>query len=125
MFGKGSKIYSIITGKCPQCHKESMYQEKSILHFSKLLKMNEKCSNCELKYQIEPSFFYGAMYVSYAINVAIMIIVFLVCFFGFHAKFTATFTTIILVATALTPITVRLSRNIYINMFVSYNSKFN
>ena len=25
MFGKGKKIYSILTGACPKCHKENMY----------------------------------------------------------------------------------------------------
>ena len=124
MLKKGSKLNSILTGSCPRCQKESMYLDQNLLHFTKLLKMKENCSHCGLKYQIEPSFFYGAMYVSYGLNVAIMLIVFLVAFFGFHAKVTATFISIIAVLTLLFPFVVKLSRNIYINMFVSYDKKF-
>ncbi len=124
MLKKGLKINSILTGSCPRCQKESMYLDKNLLHLTKLLKMNEKCSHCDLKYQIEPSFFYGAMYVSYGLNVAIMLIVFLVAFFGFNAKVGATFLSIIIILTLLFPFVVRLSRNIYINMFVSYDRRF-
>ncbi len=80
MFKKGSKINSIFTGSCPRCQKESMYQDKNPLHLTKVLKMNENCSHCGLKYQIEPSFFYGAMYVSYGLNVAVGIAAFIVSF---------------------------------------------
>jgi uncharacterized protein (DUF983 family) len=124
MLKKGLKINSILTGSCPRCQKESMYLDKNLLHFSKLLQMNEKCGHCDLKYQIEPSFFYGAMYVSYGLNVAIMIVVFLVAFFVFHAKVGATFLSIIGVLILMFPIVMRLSRNIYINIFVSYDKKF-
>ena len=32
--------------------------------------MNEHCPRCGLKFEIEPGYFYAAMYVSYALNVA-------------------------------------------------------
>ncbi len=124
MSTKGLKINSILTGSCPRCQKESMYSDKNLLHFSKLLKMNEKCSHCNLKYQIEPSFFYGAMYVSYGLNVALMIAIFLIGYFGFHANFNEIFITMIVILIVLTPFIIRLSRNIYINIFVSYDERF-
>ena len=77
MLKKGSKLNSILTGSCPRCQNESMYLDKNPLHFSKLLKMKEKCSHCSLKYLIEPSFFYGAMYVSYGLNVALGVAAFI------------------------------------------------
>jgi hypothetical protein len=33
-------------------------------------KINETCSHCGFKFEIEPGYFYAAMYVSYALNVA-------------------------------------------------------
>jgi len=36
--------------------------------------MNTHCDVCGLQYEIEPGFFWGAMYVSYAISCAILII---------------------------------------------------
>lgn len=124
MVTKGLKISSILNGSCPRCQKESMYSDKNLLHLSKLLKMNENCSHCNLKYQIEPSFFYGAMYVSYGLNVIIMAVVFLICFFGFDAEFTTIFFIMILTLIVLTPLILRLSRNIYINLFIDFDKKF-
>lgn len=45
--------------------------------------MPKHCSKCNLRYEIEPGFFYGAMYISYAFSVAITII------FGFATYFIA------------------------------------
>ena len=32
--------------------------------------MNELCPHCGMKFEVEPGYFYAAMYVSYALNVA-------------------------------------------------------
>ena len=124
MFKKGSKLRSILTGSCPRCQKESMYCDRNLLRFWNAIKMNENCSHCKLKYLIEPAFFYGAMYVSYTLNVALLIAIFLVAFFGFKANFTSAFIAMILILILLTPYILRLSRNIYINIFVSYDDRF-
>ena len=124
MFSKGSKIRSIFTGSCPRCQNESMYSDQNPLHLSKVLKMNDHCSHCGLKYQIEPSFFYGAMYVSYGLNVAVGIAAFIVSFVFFGTTIEQSFLSIIVTLVLLFPFVLRLSRNIYINMFVSYDPKF-
>lgn len=124
MLKKGSKLNSILTGTCPKCQNESMYQDKNILHLGNVLKMNEKCSHCGLKYQIEPSFFYGAMYVSYGLNVATGIAAFIVSYLIFGATLKAAFISIIAAIIILFPFILRWSRNIYINMFVSYDPNF-
>ncbi|WP_026976550.1 DUF983 domain-containing protein [Flavobacterium tegetincola] len=119
MLKKGSKLYSILTGTCPRCQKESMYQDKNLLHLSNIIKMKENCSHCGLKYQIEPSFFYGAMYVSYGLNVAIGILTFIIVF-QFDRSMLTSFISIMVVLILSFPLVMRLSRNIYINLFVSY-----
>ena len=121
MLKKGSKLNSILTGSCPKCHNESMYENKNPLHLTKVLKMNDHCSHCGLKYQIEPSFFYGAMYVSYGLNVAVGIAAFIVSFVFFKTTIEQSFLTIIVTLVLLFPFVLRLSRNIYINMFISYD----
>ncbi len=121
MLKKGSKLNSILTGSCPKCQSESMYEDPNPLNLPKVLKMKAQCSHCGLKYMIEPSFFYGAMYVSYGLNVAIGIGAFVICFFVFKAPVTTTFISIIATLTVLMPFVLRWSRNIYINMFVSYD----
>jgi uncharacterized protein (DUF983 family) len=121
MLKKGSKLNSILTGTCPRCQKESMYVDQNLLHINNCIKMNEKCSHCGLRYQIEPSFFYGAMYVSYGLNVAVGIAAFIVSFIVFNSDLKTAFIAIIASILVLFPIVLRLSRNIYINMFVSYD----
>ena len=125
MLKKGSKLNSILTGTCPKCQNESMYFDKNVLHLDKILKMNDNCSHCGLKYQIEPSFFYGAMYVSYGLNVAIGIAAFIISFLFFGASLKVAFIVIIAAIVLSFPFVLRWSRNIYINMFVSYDPKTN
>ncbi len=123
MLKKGSKLNSILTGSCPKCQKESMYSDKNPLHLTKVLKMNDNCSHCGLKYQIEPSFFYGAMYVSYGLNVAVGIAAFIISFVFFGASIGESFVAIVITLIVLFPFVLRLSRNLYINMFISYDPK--
>ncbi|MRX41414.1 DUF983 domain-containing protein [Flavobacterium sp. LC2016-23] len=123
MLKKGSKLNSILTGSCPKCQNESMYSDKNPLHLTKVLKMNDHCSHCGLKYQIEPSFFYGAMYVSYGLNVAVGIAAFIISFVFFQTTIEQSFIAIVISLIVLFPFVLRLSRNLYINMFVSYDPK--
>ena len=121
MLKKGSKLNSILTGTCPKCQKESMYEDKNPLHLTKVLKMNENCSHCGLHYQIEPSFFYGAMYVSYGLNVAVGVAAFIISFVFICSSLKTAFISIIVALIISFPFVLRLARNIYINMFVSYD----
>jgi uncharacterized protein (DUF983 family) len=124
MLKKGTKLNSILTGSCPKCQNESMYLDKNPLHLKNTLKMHEKCSHCGLKYQIEPSFFYGAMYVSYGLNVAIGIATFIVSYLLFGSSLKTAFIAIIATLIISGPFVLRWSRNIYINMFVHYAPNF-
>lgn len=96
-----------------------MYTDQNLLHVQNSLKMNEKCSHCGFKYQIEPGFFFGAMYVSYGLNVAVGIAAFIVAYYISESLKTA-FISIIVTLLVLFPIIMRLSRSMYINMFVNY-----
>ena len=99
-----------------------MYLDKNLLNIKNCIKMNEKCSHCGLHYQIEPSFFYGAMYVSYGLNIAVGVVAFIVSFLLLKTSLKTSFISIIASFMILFPIIMRLSRNIYINMFVSFDA---
>ena len=120
MFKKGTKLYSIYNNKCPRCHEGDFFIVHSLFKFKNLLKLHTNCNHCNLKYMIEPSFFYGAMYISYGITVALSVIVFVVSnvFIGLNPF--QSFFAIIGVLVLLTPFNMRLSRIIWINMFVKY-----
>lgn len=121
MFKKGTKLYSIFTGSCPKCHEESMFKNKNPYILSEALSMNETCSNCRTKYKIEPSFFYGAMYVSYAVGIAFAVAAFVISYVVFNASINMIFIAIISTLVVFMPIIMRLSRNIWINFFMHYD----
>lgn len=123
IFKKRSKIYSILTGSCPKCHQAPMYMKKNPYLLSTTLKMPEHCSHCGFKYKIEPSFFYGAMYVSYGVGVAVAIAAFIVSFLIFKLGLKASFIAIVLTLVVTLPLIIRISRNIWINIFVSYDEE--
>ena len=71
---------------------------------------------------IEPSFFYGAMYVSYALTVALAVAIFVIGYLlglGLIGSFVAIFVILL----AMTPLIMRISRLLYINMFVHYKKE--
>ena len=121
MLGKGTKLYSILTGSCPKCHLESMYVSKNPYKPGHLFKMNERCSHCHTKYKIEPSFFYGAMYVSYAVGIAFAVAAFVISKLIIGTAVFTSFIAIVVTMVVFMPIIIRLSRNIWINLFIKYD----
>ena len=121
MFKKGTKLYSIANAKCPRCHEGDFFEHKITYNPSKITKLHENCPKCDLKYMMEPSFFYGAMYVNYGKTVALSVATFVITMGILSFSLLECFTAIIAVLLVLAPINMRLSRVIWINMFVSYN----
>ena len=123
MIRKGMKLYSILFGSCPKCHQESMYANKNPYVLSEALKMHERCSNCNTKYKMEPSFFYGSMYVSYGVGIAFAVTAFIISNVIFDSSLITAFIAIVLTLVGFMPIIMRLSRNIWINLFMSYDKE--
>ena len=122
MFNKGSKIYSIILNKCPKCHDGAFFEDNNPLNLKKVLKMNSNCPNCGFKYEIEPSFFFGAMYVSYALTIAAAIITFIILYF-LGLELLTIFISIFVLLVLFTPYTLRLARLIYANIFIHFDKE--
>lgn len=123
MLKKGNKLYSIFYGACPKCHEESMYINKNPYVLKDILKMHERCSNCNTKYKIEPSFFYGSMYVSYAVGIAFAVAAFVISYVFLGSSLITAFIAIVATLIVFFPIILRLSRNIWINLFMGYDKK--
>jgi uncharacterized protein (DUF983 family) len=122
MFKRGTKIYSVLNGKCPRCHEGNFFKHKFTFNPSKITQLHDNCPKCNLRYMMEPSFFYGAMYVNYGITVALSIVTFLITSLIFEAMLLQSFAAIIITLLLLTPLNLRLSRIIWINIFVNYET---
>ncbi|MGE4346904.1 MAG: DUF983 domain-containing protein [Flavobacteriaceae bacterium] len=121
MCKKGSKLNSIVKGNCPRCQEESMYESKNAFNIITATKMKENCSNCGLRYMIEPAFFYGAMYVSYGVGISFGIATFIISKVLLGSSLITAFIAIVATLVVFYGIIMRISRNIWINIFVSYN----
>lgn len=121
MIKKGNKLYSILWGACPRCHEESMYENKNPYYLPDVLKINEKCSHCGKKYRLEPSFFYGSMYVSYAVGIAFGVAAFVISYLFLGSGLVTAFFAILGTLVVFAPIIMRLSRNIWINFFIHFD----
>ena len=118
---KGTKLYSILKGKCPVCHTGDMFIEKNPYKISTTLEMHERCPHCNTKFKIEPSFFYGAMYVSYGVGIAFATAAFVISYWMLGLGRAISFTAIIVTLLVFLPIIARVSRNIWINFFFKYD----
>lgn len=84
--------------------------------------MPERCAKCNQLYQLEPSFFYGAMYVNYGFTVGIAVAVFLgMSVLGRDWELHHYLIGIIVAIVMLAPLTFRMGRTIWIHMFIKYN----
>ncbi len=64
IFKKNSKLYSIFGFKCPKCHGTDMFYTPTF-SFKRPFEMKERCENCGQRFEPEPGFYYGAMFISY------------------------------------------------------------
>jgi len=63
-----SKFHAMIHSKCPRCHVGKVFEGQ--VYSLRKQQMNDVCPHCGVKYEVEPGYFYAAMYVSYALSVA-------------------------------------------------------
>lgn len=68
---KTSKLSAMLHAKCPRCRRGDMFSGRVYSFSSNRININ--CPHCNLHFEIEPGYFYAAMYVSYALNVALSV----------------------------------------------------
>ncbi len=123
---------SMLTMKCPRCRRGHMFKDQNpfkSLKLSYIFNMPDRCPVCSQKYDLEPGFWYGTGYVSYALAVAVSAITFVawLFFIGISTDDNRIFwwlgsNTVFLVI--LQPWLMRLSRVIYIRFFVKYDNDY-
>ncbi len=120
---KGTKLYSILFNKCPRCHEGDFFETRSAYNLKKFDKMHKQCSHCGEDFEREPGFYFGAMYISYALYVALIItsfVGFVVILDGDEIRLLYfLIPTLVLVM----PLFFRLGRRVWINIFVKYQPK--
>ena len=123
MIKKGTKLYSVLKFKCPKCHEGEFFLSHPY-NLKKIGDLHTQCSVCKLKYSKEPGFYFGAMYVSYALGIAIFVAV-LVADYVLNLN-RSLFELFLMVGVLLligTPYLFHLSKIIWANIFFHYERK--
>lgn len=104
-----SEFISALHAKCPKCRKGDMFASSTYGFFGQ--KSHTNCSYCNFQFEIEPGYFYVAMFVSYGLNVMQMIILAVGTYLFTHSESPWLYVGILLsVAFILSPINYRYSR---------------
>lgn len=111
-----SQFIDILTEKCPKCGKGKVFENSGNVFLFKMPKMHDHCPNCGHGFHKETGYFFGAMYVSYAIAVAEMVAVFVIAQF-FTESFGVMVGLIALMSILLSTFNYRFSRMLWIYMF--------
>lgn len=115
---------SFLQCKCPQCREGKMFENP--MYHPKFMKMKADCEVCGLHFEIEPGFFWGAMYVSYALTVGIAIFLSVLTYYLLNDPEMYVYMTILAVVyLILTPLLFRYGRVVMIWVFspVKYRGK--
>jgi uncharacterized protein (DUF983 family) len=115
-----SQFIDILEEKCPKCGEGKVFAKKGNPLLFQMPKMNETCSCCGHKFEKETGYFFGSMYVSYAMAVAEMVAVFIIVQF-FTKEFSTIITIIAIMAVLLSTFNFRKSRMLWIYMLDGKN----
>lgn len=83
--------------------------------------MKHSCEVCGQKYEPEPGFYYGAMFVSYILTGWFFIVVGLTLTFGLGWSVTMTLVTLAIITVLMHNLIYRISRSVWIHLFVRYD----
>ncbi len=110
-------INKMITNKCPNCGKGTIYKERNIYFNFRKPRMKKECEHCHFVFEKEPGFFFGAMYISYVLGIAQAILTFLVGTLFYETLFDMRILIwIAIVLVLLSSFNMRMSRIIWIYM---------
>ena len=104
-----SGFQSLLSGNCPQCRTGKVFKGKMLSKDFKNVHTN--CPHCNVKFEQEPGYFWGAMYISYGLVVVLLIILSALMFTFIEDPSLLFMSAVIIgVVTPLTPLLMRVSR---------------
>jgi len=120
---------SIFSMRCPRCRKGKLFAAYSAYNFKHTLDMQEHCEECRQPFDMEPGFWWGTGYVSYALAVIFSAATFIAWYvlIGVSVNDNKLFwwmgTNAILLV-LIQPWMMRISRTIYIYFFIRYDKNY-
>jgi len=126
---KPNYIWSLLTMKCPRCRRGAMFSQPNAWKLKQVLKMPKKCPECGQLFELEVGFWYGTGYVSYGLSFAVSVASFIAWWMliGISTEDSRFFYWMGINAfllLLLQPWLMRLSRVIYLYIFVGYDADY-
>jgi uncharacterized protein (DUF983 family) len=104
-----TRLAAMTAGCCPRCRRGTIFAGR--------LAMHPTCPACGLRFEREPGYFTGAMYVSYALAVPLVAVcAVLVCLVAPQLSFGATVGTVAVLSLPFVPALFRSSRILWIHL---------
>ncbi|MEJ8841063.1 DUF983 domain-containing protein [Lacibacter sp. H375] len=126
---KPNYLWSMFSMHCPRCRRGKLFKDYSAYNFKHTFDMHDECPVCKQKFDMEPGFWYGTGYVSYALTVAISVATFVAWWVLVGVSFSDNrvfwwlgLNSVFLLI--LQPWLMRLSRAMYLYFFVRYNEDY-
>jgi uncharacterized protein (DUF983 family) len=103
---------------------KGQFFESSVYDLKKLGNVLDKCPNCKVNYIPEPGFYFGAMYISYALGVVVFVAIWAGANWFFEeVSVWVQISILTFLIIVLSPLIFALSKIIYANIFIHFDKK--
>ena len=109
-------LKSTLFNKCPKCHQGKVFEKNNPYLLKNMFDLHRTCSHCGLKFEREPGYFTGAMYVAYALTSGWFILWFVLYLTVIDLSAAQLAVFMIGSLMLLAPLTLRWSRMLWLNM---------
>jgi len=104
-----ARLAAVAAGRCPRCRRGRIFQGRFAMH--------PTCPVCALRFEREPGYFTGAMYVSYALGLPVITVsTVLVLLVAPQLSFEATAAVVVVLFLPFVPLIFRYSRILWIHL---------
>jgi len=121
---KPSLSRSVFGLRCPRCREGRMFKKQGLLVYSNMLGMQERCACCDLKFDVEPGFWLGALWTSYPIVVALELPFLITALVMDGTAMWLSFLGMVLAFFIAWPLMLRLGRSFWIHLNVRYDAVY-
>ncbi|MBC7885361.1 MAG: DUF983 domain-containing protein [Saprospiraceae bacterium] len=118
---KRNFLINTLLKKCPRCQEGDLFTVP--FEFSKPVDMPEHCPVCHQKFEPEPGFYYGSMFISYIITAFFFLGIIGTCLIVFKLSLNVSMVILLVIAAITYMFFLRMSRSLWINIMVDYDPK--
>jgi uncharacterized protein (DUF983 family) len=108
--------------KCPKCKEGNLFVNPPVL-YKKFGQMPTLCTACQYRFEPEPGFFFGAMYISYGLSIGVIAVCSVLLYYLGGNPGPGTYLLVSLLGvTLLYPLIFQHSRSMYIYLIAALES---